>query len=174
MAQIDRRTIMGLGALVAVGVAGFAGRDLIFPPAPAPLNLTDENVILKGHDPVAYFTDGTAVRGTARHQTSHGGAVYHFASAENLSLFLESPEKYAPAYGGYCAYGVRMGMKFDIDPKAFEIVGGKLYVQLDPGTRSVWLEDRDGNINIANSEWPRIRMTAPETLTATHAERDEP
>ena len=90
---------------------------------------TDSNdVILAGHDAVAYFTEGKPVVGSAEFTAQHDGAVYRFASAANRDRFQADPDKYAPAYGGYCALGTSFGKKFEVDGKAFEIVEGRLYV----------------------------------------------
>ena len=88
---------------------------------------------LSGYDPVAYFTDGKAVRGSGFHVTVQDGVTYAFASDEHKTLFKKSPEKYLPVYGGYCAYGVALSKKFVADPEIWKIVGGKLYLNLDKG-----------------------------------------
>ena len=82
---------------------------------------TDDNdVILAGHDAVAYFTQGKPTIGSTQFTAQYDGAVYRFASSGNRDLFRANPEKYAPAYGGYCALGTSFGKKFDVDGKAFE------------------------------------------------------
>jgi YHS domain-containing protein len=128
------------------------------------VNTLSSDVAIRGHDPAAYFTEGRPVMGDPAYQMSYGDALYQFASAEHLAMFQENPEAYVPAYGGYCSYGVRMGMKYDIDPTAFEIVDGQLYLQLDPGTRHVWLQDMMENIVIADGVWNDIREVKPDAL----------
>ena len=128
------------------------------------VNVDEDGVILGGFDPVAYFTAGKPVEGKSRYSHSWNGAVYRFASAENLEAFKGAPEKYAPAYGGFCSYGVRVGKKLAIDPAAWEVVDGRLFVQLDRGTRSLWLEERDKNIAIGDRIWPSIRSTPKDKL----------
>ena len=90
---------------------------------------TDDNgVILAGHDAVAYFTQNKAIEGSAKYTAIYNDAIYRFSSAKNRDLFNSNPEKYAPQYGRFCAYGMTFGKKFEIDGKAFEIVNGKLFV----------------------------------------------
>jgi YHS domain-containing protein len=92
------------------------------------------DVAIKGYDPVAYFTQNQAVEGSEKYSHRWLGATWHFASAENRDLFTSDPAKYAPQYGGYCADGVSFGtVTTNIDPKAWRIIEGKLYISYDPG-----------------------------------------
>ncbi len=126
---------------------------------------TDNNdVILAGHDAVAYFTQNKPVVGSERFTAQHEGAVYRFASAENRDLFRANPEKYAPAYGGYCALGTSFGKKFDVDGKAFQVVEGRLYVNKNVKIYNTWKKDIPGNIVKAEGQWPQIRDVAPNAL----------
>lgn len=126
---------------------------------------TDNNdVILAGHDAVAYFTQSKAVKGDARYTAQHDGAVYRFSSAENRNIFQASPEKYTPAYGGYCAYGTSLGKKFAVDGKAFEIVEGRLYVNKNLAVYETWSKDIPNNIVKAEGSWPQIIHVAPSEL----------
>ncbi len=126
---------------------------------------TDANdVILAGHDAVAYFTEGRPVLGRANFTAQHDGAVYRFSSAENRNLFRANPEKYAPAYGGYCALGTSFGKKFDVDGKAFEIVEGRLYVNKNLNVYQTWRKDIPDNIVKAEGHWVSIEHIAAEAL----------
>ena len=127
-------------------------------------NLNDDGLALHGFDPVAYHVAGEPVEGSDEFTSEHNGATYRFSSAANLALFISNPDKYAPAYGGYCSYGVRVGRKFDVDPEAWKIVDGVLYVQLDQGTHVVWLDDIEKNIAIANRIWPEIKDVSAQQL----------
>ncbi len=84
------------------------------------------------------------------------GATYHFANAANRDAFAATPDAYAPQYGGYCAMGVVGGAKFDIDPTAWRVENGRLYLNKDPRTQKVWLRDVPGNIVKADSKWPTV------------------
>ena len=126
---------------------------------------TDENgIILAGHDAVAYFTQGKPVLGNADYTAVHNDAIYRFSSAQNRDLFAQTPEKYAPMYGGFCAYGTTFGKKFDIDGKAFKIVGGKLFVNKNMDVYKAWNEDVPKHIVEANDAWPDIENTSAESL----------
>ncbi|OQW65525.1 MAG: YHS domain protein [Nitrospira sp. ST-bin4] len=112
---------------------------------------------LSGYDPVAYFTDGKAVRGSGYHVAVQNGETYVFASEEHVTLFKQSPDKYLPAYGGYCAYGVALGKKFVADPEMWKIIGGKLYLNLDKSIQQKWEKDIPGFIMKAEKHWDEIK-----------------
>ena len=119
---------------------------------------------ISGYDPVAYFTDGKPMRGNGYHVIEFGGVTYAFASEEHKKTFQANPEKYAPAYGGYCAYGVAVGKKFVTDPEVWKIVDGKLYLNLDRGIQRKWQKDVPGYIKTANANWSEIKDKAPADL----------
>lgn len=119
---------------------------------------------ISGYDPVSYFTEGTPQRGSGYHVADYQGVTYAFASADHKDMFNANPSKYAPAYGGWCAYGVAVGKKFVADPEVWKIVKGKLYVNLDRDIQGKWNEDIPGYINTANSNWKEIRDKAPADL----------
>lgn len=126
---------------------------------------TDSNdVILAGHDAVAYFTESKAVQGLPAFTSQYQGAVYRFANAQNRDLFRAAPEKYAPAYGGYCALGTSFGKKFEIDGKAFEIVEGRLYVNKNLKVYKTWKKDIPTNIVKAEGQWPTIKSVEANEL----------
>ena len=117
------------------------------------LNVSNTQLFLKGYDVVSYF-NGTGPRpGSSSHAANYQGAIFHFSSAENRSRFLAQPERYLPAFGGFCSYGVRMGKKLDVQPTVWQMVDGRLYLQLDEGTQLVWMKDVQINIEIANRLW---------------------
>ena len=126
---------------------------------------TDDNgVILAGHDAVAYFTEGKPVAGKARYTAVYQDAIYRFASADNRDRFNQDPSRYAPVYGGFCAYGMTFGKKFEVDGKAFEIVQGKLYVNKNLDVYKAWKEDVPKHIGEADEAWPEVRLTPPAEL----------
>jgi hypothetical protein len=96
------------------------------------------------------------VRGRPEHRLEHAGGVVLFASAENLARFRAEPGRFLPAYGGWCAYGVRMGQLVESDPRVFRIDAGRLFLHHDPGTRHVWRLDLAENIAVADRVWPKI------------------
>lgn len=124
---------------------------------PKPLNLTEDGVAMKGYDVVAYHIDGKPVQGSRSISAEYGGATYQFASETNRSAFLADPERFAPAYGGYCAFGVLMGEKVDSDPAQFRFVDGRLLVFFSGGTHSQWAKNPSSNLSIGDRVWTRIR-----------------
>lgn len=120
------------------------------------INIDKAGVAISGYDPVAYFEDGKPVKGIPAHQAMHGGATYHFASAAHLALFKANPEKYIPAYGGYCSYGMRYGQTSRIDPLSWKIVEGRLFLLYDQGTRELWQKQEADNISVADKVWRKL------------------
>lgn len=154
-----RPVIIALSLLAALA-GGFAIKSNLRAHAvPQTVNVAEGGVALSGYDVVAYSTAGTATPGKTIYRANHDGAVYRFASRENLLAFEADAPRYLPAYGGYCAYGIRMGRKLPIDPTAFETVDGQLYVFLDRATRLTWEEDQAANIQIADKIWPDLADT---------------
>ena len=117
-----------------------------------------------GYDLVSYRTGEKPLRGNGNHVAVHDGVTYLFVSDSNKDKFEKSPDNYLPAYGGYCAYGVAVGKKFVGDPDVWEIVDGKLYVNLDNKIKGLWVKDIPGNITKANNNWPRIQHKDPSEL----------
>jgi len=114
------------------------------------------SVAIHGVDPVAYFTDGKPVEGSKQFSYEWKGANWLFASAEHRDLFAQDPEKYAPQYGGYCAYAVAKNSTADIEPDAWTIRDGKLYLNYNADIQKKWLEDPDGYIAKADAYWPKM------------------
>ena len=111
---------------------------------------------IKGYDTVAYFTQGAAVEGDEEFSTEYLGATWLFSSQENLDLFVEDPEKYAPQYGGYCAYAVSLNKTASIKPELFTIEDGKLYLNYNKKINDKWLENREQYILDADKNWPGL------------------
>jgi hypothetical protein len=109
-----------------------------------------------GYDPVAYFTKGQPVEGKKEYQTRWMDAEWRFASAENRDLFIASPEKYAPQYGGYCAWAIAQGKTASGDPQLWKIVGGKLYLNYDEEVQRRWEKDIPGFVASADRNWPTV------------------
>lgn len=111
---------------------------------------------LRGHDTVAYFKDGKPIKGAAEHKAECKGSTFLFASKANRDAFAAEPAKYAPQYGGYCAFGVAGGYKAAIDPAAFTVVEGKLYLNYNRGVHTQWSGDIPGFIAKAEKNWPAV------------------
>ncbi len=128
------------------------------------MNLDKSGVAIRGFDPVAYFTDAKATKGNAQIFATYQGATFYFASTKNRGLFLKEPEKFLPAFGGFCAMGAALKKKFDGDPNLWRIVEGKLYLNKDVPAERYWLKDVSGNITKANDGWSSIKDRAPKDL----------
>ena len=125
-------------------------------PAASGIFYTEGGVAIKGTDPVAYFQKGEPVRGKSEFSYKWGNAFWHFSSAENRDLFASNPQKYAPQYGGFCAWAVSQGYTAPIDPNAWKIVAGKLYLNFDKNIQKRWERDIPGNIAKADNNWPGV------------------
>lgn len=121
----------------------------------SPVYVTNDGAI-RGYDPVAYFKNGEPVKGSESFTFEWEGAEWLFSSQENLEAFKAEPEKYAPQFGGYCAYAVGNGYTYESSPKAWRIVDGKLYLNYSKGIQKKWEADRDALIKKAEENWPGV------------------
>lgn len=117
---------------------------------------TLSNLAVSGYDPVAYFTEGKPVEGSAAFEHKWKGATWRFANAKNLEAFKTDPAAYAPQYGGYCAWAVSQGYTASADPSAWRIVGKKLYLNYNREVQQNWEKDAAGNIVKADGNWPKV------------------
>ena len=131
------------------------------------VNIGTNDLAIKGYDPVAYFTKNMAVEGSAKYTATHDGAIYRFASAANRDKFNADAAKYAPQFGGYCAMGVALNKKLDVDPQAFHIENGKLYLNLNKDVQKKWATDIPGHLKTADRIWAGIEDLS---VAATNAE----
>lgn len=111
------------------------------------------NLAAKGYDVVAYFEAGAPVEGSKAHEVRYRGVTWRFSSAANRTKFEENPERYAPRYGGYCAWAMAQGKKAPGDPEFWKIVDGKLYLNYDANVQQDWEVDIPGFIESADREW---------------------
>jgi YHS domain-containing protein len=120
-------------------------------------NFERNGLAIDGYDPVAYFTEKKPVKGSPEFPADFQGAIFLFASAAHRDTFAADPDRYAPQYGGYCAYGMAKGYKASIDPAAFSVVGDKLYLNYSETVRSQWLTNILGYIRKADANWPEVQ-----------------
>ena len=123
-----------------------------FSHAETPMFATDNGAI-RGYDPVAYFTDDQAVKGSAEFTVDWNGATWRFASAANRDAFADDPARYAPQYGGHCAYAMSTGKLVPTDLEAWHIVDGKLYLNYSKRVQRRWLQDVPGYVAKADAQW---------------------
>jgi YHS domain-containing protein len=147
-AVFTRRAVLGLGVGLSALVLTHAG-----PAMARPVNMTNAGVAIDGHDPVAYFTMGKAVRGDKAITANYGGATYHFISQDHKALFEADPARYAPQYGGYCAYGASQGYNAPVEADKFTVLDGKLYLNYNARVQSAWRKDTAGYITKADAYW---------------------
>jgi YHS domain-containing protein len=121
-----------------------------------PVNHNRSGVAIQGYDPVAYFTDSKVIKGDAKFSYNWQGAAWHFATAQHRDLFAQNPEQYAPKYGGYCAYGVGENHTVDIDPEAWRIIDGKLYLNYSKDVQQKFLMEPAARIQRADQNWPGL------------------
>jgi YHS domain-containing protein len=109
-----------------------------------------------GYDTVSYFETGQPTKGSGDYTAEYQGATWRFANSENLARFKDNPERYAPAYGGYCAWAVSEGYLAKGDPKHWSIREGRLYLNYNQSVQDQWLENPDGFIRQADVNWPKV------------------
>ena len=114
------------------------------------------SLAIKGYDPVHYFTESKPAKGSKAFEIEHAGAKWRFISQANLDLFKADPEQYAPQFGGYCAWAVSQGYTANIDPNAWKIVNGKLYLNYNKSVQARWEKDADTLIMKGNENWPQL------------------
>jgi YHS domain-containing protein len=153
--RLQRRHVLLLGALALLAT----GNALAAPPIntikPGLFGGRGDTAIL-GYDPVAYFTASKPVKGLDTFVHEWMGAKWKFSSAANLELFKADPAKYAPQYGGYCAYGVSQDNLVSIEPDKFKVIDGKLYLNYDAGVQDTWLKDTAGYIRQADAKFAAL------------------
>jgi YHS domain-containing protein len=111
------------------------------------------NVAINGYDPVAFFTDAKPVNGSPFISATHQGAVYFFATEEHKKLFTLNPGKYAPQYGGFCAFGAALDALFPVDISTWQVRNDKLYLNLNHDILKKFNADFDGNVAKADKNW---------------------
>jgi len=145
-----------VGSMLVVSSLSFA--------ADIDMNADENDLAIKGYDPVSYFSMSSPKLGTSKYTATYKGAIYRFSSEENRNTFKQNPDKFVPQYGGYCAFGVAMEKKFDTDPLAWRVVDGKLYLNLNKDVQKKWLTDVPGYLSQSNENWTAIKGIAVDKL----------
>jgi hypothetical protein len=141
---MNRRTLLAAGLLP-------------LPAALAARTYAEDGVAVRGTDVVAYFTEGRARPGRAEFEHAWQGARWRFATAAHRDAFAADPARYAPAYGGFCAFAVSEGYTAPIDPEAWRIVEGRLFLNHDAGVQRRWERDMARRITRGDANWPRLQ-----------------
>jgi YHS domain-containing protein len=147
MVRFDRkrRRLVVLTALLALGAVARAGSTIYG---------ADKGPALQGYDAVAYFTVGKPTLGDARFTHEWNGAAWRFASQQNLDRFRAEPGRYAPQYGGYCAFAMSGGAFSPGDAKRWRIEGDKLYLNANVFAQTLWELDIPKRVTDADGHWP--------------------
>lgn len=114
---------------------------------------------INGYDVVAFFKDAKPVKGDAMYAYEYKDAKWLFTSKENLDEFMAMPDKYAPQYGGYCAYGTSEGHKAPTQADTWTVVNGKLYFNYNKQVKQMWMKDQAHRIELADQKWPEVKLT---------------
>ena len=152
---MNRRSVLKLSFVAA------ASPFFLIPTAHAargkgPTYIDKKGHAIKGYDTVAYFTENKPVEGSEEFSFEYKGAQWLFSSVENLELFKADPQKYAPQYGGYCAYAVAKGSTASIKPELFTIHNDKLYLNNNSSINDKWQANMQDFIQAADKNWPEI------------------
>jgi YHS domain-containing protein len=139
--------VRGVALVVTIAVSSAAAAGQFF---------EKDGAAIRGYDPVAYFTDGKPVKGSPDHKADYQGSTFYFKSQANRDAFAADPAKYAPQYGGFCAFGTAGGYKAATHPSAFTIVGGKLYLNYNQDVQKKWRSDIPGYVRTADGKWPAV------------------
>ena len=156
MLNVLKTTLAGAALSIALLTSALA--------AGVDVNATTTGLALRGYDPAAYFTRGEPTRGDFQITAEYNGATYRFENEENKARFVANPEAYAPAYGGYCAFGTAMGFKFDGDPEYWRVVDGELFLNISQDIQVEWEKDIPGYIVKADGNWETIAQKTPQEL----------
>jgi YHS domain-containing protein len=146
------KLLIAMVAVMALAVPAVAGETTV--------NVNSEGVAIDGYDPVAYHQPSGALHGKSEFQTEWQGAVWYFANAENRDAFLADPDRYAPQYGGWCAFALSQGeYASDTDPsEAFTVIEGKLYLNWSRQVKRNWERDAAHHIEVADQNWPTVEQ----------------
>lgn len=154
-----KKILLITAVVAALGVAGwyFFLREPHFEATNGFLvNVDKKGVIIEGYDPVAYFTDNKAVKGSAQFKAAFEGATYWFTSAEHADRFKKEPKKYAPQYGAFCGYAMSLGKLRPVDPTIYQVKDGRLILQHTQEAYRLFNKDLEGNTVKADKHWPDV------------------
>ena len=146
-----RLTIFALFSITAA-LTAFAQKPAVY---------SVDGKAIRGYDPVAYFTESKPVPGDSTISYTYEGANWYFASEKNRETFKADPAKYAPQYGGYCAFGTSRGYKAPTEADAWTVADGKLYLNYNTKVRTEWKKDQAGCIKKADANWLTIKDNDP-------------
>lgn len=156
--RIVTRYLQACAALVLAIVGAIAMAPAAAGDAPVYKSFFGQ-VAIEGYDVVAYFEDHRARQGTSKYSVAWNGAHWQFASPRHKDMFASDPERYAPAYGGFCAYSVAFGHAVKSDPEVFAIVDGRLFLLYSESARAAWADESPSMVAKADQRWPMVVET---------------
>lgn len=127
--------------------------------AQKPEIFSPSGIAVSGYDVVSFFTEAKPVKGNETYSTVWKEVTWLFSSQQHLDSFKRSPEKYEPAYGGYCAYGTSRGYKAPAQADTWVILNEKLYFNYNLKVKEIWEKNRAAYIDSANSKWPVVKKS---------------
>lgn len=133
------------------------GATVALPLSAEPFYLDGQGLAIRGYDPVNYFTENLAIKGSIEHEFENELGLWRFETAANLDRFRKSPDLYMPEYGGFCAEGMARGFKRATDPTVWVMAKNKLYLHYSIASQNLWADDVRGNIRLADENWPKIK-----------------
>ena len=143
-----KKAIIVVGYILFASLAAISQKSAVFNPSEGAIH---------GYDPVAYFNESKPVKGEMKYSYTWNSATWYFSNQQNLDSFKLSPEKFAPQYGGYCAYGLADGHKAPTDPAAWLIADGKLYLNYNKSVQQMWKKKQAAYIEAADKNWPALK-----------------
>jgi YHS domain-containing protein len=141
---------------ILIFLAAFPTAQAQTPSGKILVNVNDKGIALQGYDPVSFFSDGRPAKGNPALTLRHEGATYWFATSENKATFEAAPERYVPAFGGYCAYGASNGYTAPVEIDTWQIVDGRLLLNYNKSIRKKFDADRAAYLQKADANWPGI------------------
>jgi YHS domain-containing protein len=157
--KINRRPLLVLLGVSALALSSVVVWGQSSAQTKTLVNIDSRGVGAHGYDPVAFFTEGKAVKGDSQWQSTYGGAVYYFQSSADRDVFDKEPAKYAPQYGGYCAMAMTMGKLEDVDPSYFLVHQDKLLLQRNEKAHMMFYKDLEGNHRKADESWAKLQQS---------------
>ena len=151
--RTSRYLLVFLTLLIGLSTSGMAWADGTGGPV---YTGVFNDLAVGGYDPVAFFSDSKATKGSKNFEFKHRGATWRFASAENRDAFKADPTRFSPQYGGFCAWAMASGSKAAGKAPYWKIVDGKLYLNYSKSVQEKWLKDVPGFIEAADKQWPSI------------------
>lgn len=144
------RKVPALLSIIVLAVAIAHSAELV--------NVDKAGLALQGYDPVAFFVEGKAIPGNPAITASHQGAIYRFSSEQHREAFGKDPNRFAPAFGGFCAYAVSRNQTAPVEIGTWQILHDRLVLNYDAKVRTLFDAEREENLKKADMNWPSLMV----------------